>query len=101
MKGVCGKSVDRTLCLSFNPFTSFLRIEIMRETCYICQSTAVLVQEPRKGTMGESWVVIEDHFYRCERCGEACYVGEMAEEAPRRIAEGLRREMEKGTDTHP
>jgi YgiT-type zinc finger domain-containing protein len=83
--------------LAFNPFTSLPRIEIMLETCYICQSTAVLVEEPRKVAWGERSIVIEDRFYRCEECGETFYVGEMAEEASRRIAEGLRREIEEST----
>ena len=62
------------------------------ERCWLCQSPASLVTEPREVTMGTRKVTIEDTFYRCNSCGEMFYsMGGMADESFRRGAAALRK----------
>src|SRR5215218_9483072 len=58
--------------------------------CYLCESEARLVTEPREFREGDQTVVIDDTFYRCDNCGETFYDGTMAEESFRRAAAAAR-----------
>jgi HTH-type transcriptional regulator/antitoxin MqsA len=60
--------------------------------CYLCEGPAVLVEEPRTSKWGDRSVTYLDRFYRCERCGETFYEGEMAAESFRRMASVIRAE---------
>lgn len=62
----------------------------MTMTCFVCGAEAVLVREPREIPMGARNVTIDDEFYRCTRCGESWYEGEMADATSRRAAAALR-----------
>jgi len=64
----------------------------MEHKCYLCGSTARLVQEPREIPMGSRRVTIDDEFYRCPECGETFTVGTMGDETLRRAAAAVRRE---------
>jgi len=58
--------------------------------CYLCETAAKLVTEPREVTVGTRKVTIEDTFYRCGNCDETFYVGDMADESFRRGATAIR-----------
>jgi HTH-type transcriptional regulator/antitoxin MqsA len=60
--------------------------------CYLCESEAHLVTEPRELPEGGRTVLVDDTFYRCSNCGETFYVGKMAEESFRAAAAAVRRE---------
>jgi HTH-type transcriptional regulator/antitoxin MqsA len=60
--------------------------------CAICGGPATLVEEPETMSMGGRPVTYMDQFYRCGRCGEAFYNGEMAAESFRRAAAVIRAE---------
>lgn len=65
---------------------------ITKEKCYLCGGEAPLVTEPRKASIGDRSVMIEDEFYRCGTCGETFYTGDMSDEALRRASAAVRRE---------
>lgn len=52
----------------------------------------MLVEEPHTRRMGDRPVTFLDRFYRCGRCGETFYNGEMASESFRRAAAVIREE---------
>jgi putative zinc finger/helix-turn-helix YgiT family protein len=58
--------------------------------CYLCESEVRLVTEPREFREGRQTVVIDDTFYRCDKCGETFYDGNMADESFRRAAAAAR-----------
>lgn len=60
------------------------------ERCYLCESEAHVVREPREVSTATRKIVIEDEFYRCTECGETYYTGDMADASFRRAAEALR-----------
>jgi HTH-type transcriptional regulator / antitoxin MqsA len=60
--------------------------------CGICGGEATLVQARRPFPIGTRSVIIDDEFYRCGRCGESYYLGEMAEAPFRRAAAKIREE---------
>lgn len=60
--------------------------------CVICGGPATLVEELETMSMGGRPVTYMDQFYRCGRCGEAFYNGEMASESFRRAAAVIRAE---------
>lgn len=62
------------------------------EVCYACEGEAPLVAEPRKASIGDRTVTIEDEFYGCGTCGETFYTGDMGDEALRRASAAVRRE---------
>jgi HTH-type transcriptional regulator/antitoxin MqsA len=63
-----------------------------RDTCPICDGPAILVEEPRTTNTAGRPVTYLDQFYRCGRCGEAYYNGDMAGESFRRAAAVIRAE---------
>jgi HTH-type transcriptional regulator / antitoxin MqsA len=60
--------------------------------CYLCEAPACLVEEPHTSKWGNRPVTYLDRFYRCDRCGETFYEGEMATESFRRMAAVIRAE---------
>lgn len=60
--------------------------------CGMCGGEATLVHEPSTYHFGSRLVTIDDEFYRCARCKESYYVGEMTEAPFRRIAAKIREE---------
>lgn len=62
------------------------------DTCYLCNGVARLTQERREANWGARRVMVDDEFYRCEKCGEEFYRFDMAEEHSRRRAAAFRAE---------
>jgi HTH-type transcriptional regulator/antitoxin MqsA len=60
--------------------------------CYQCNQPATLVEEPHTRMMGTRQVTFQDRFYRCERCEETFYDGEMAHESFLRATAVIRAE---------
>lgn len=60
--------------------------------CVICGGPAILVEELETMSMAGRPVTYMDQFYRCGRCGETFYNGEMAHESFRRAAAVIRAE---------
>lgn len=60
--------------------------------CYLCSHPATLVEEPHTRNWGNRPVTFLDRFYRCDRCKEEFYDGEMASETSRRMAAAIRAE---------
>jgi HTH-type transcriptional regulator / antitoxin MqsA len=62
------------------------------ESCFQCNVPATLVEEPHTRPMGDRPTTFVDRFYRCDRCGEEFYVGEMARDSLRRASAVARAE---------
>lgn len=62
------------------------------DTCPLCGGPAHLVDEPRSMRMGDRPVTYMDRFYRCGRCGEEYFNGEMVDESFRRATAVIRAE---------
>jgi HTH-type transcriptional regulator / antitoxin MqsA len=58
--------------------------------CSICGGPAVLVEEPHTLKLGDRPVTFMDQFYRCGRCGEGFFHGEMMDASLRRATAVLR-----------
>jgi HTH-type transcriptional regulator / antitoxin MqsA len=58
--------------------------------CYLCGGDSPLTREVREVPIGSRRAVIEDEFYRCPRCDEVMYLGNMADETSRRAAAAVR-----------
>lgn len=61
-------------------------------SCFQCNVPAMVVEEPHTRFVGGRQVTFLDRFYRCAECGEAFYVGEMADESLRRATAVIRAE---------
>lgn len=60
--------------------------------CYLCGGESPLTREVRPVRIGSRTAIIEDEFYRCSRCEEDVYLGNMADETSRRAAAAIRAE---------
>ena len=60
--------------------------------CYLCGGESPLTREVRSVPIGSRTAVVEDEFYRCPRCHEDVYLGNMADETSRRAAAVIRAE---------
>ena len=54
--------------------------------CFQCNVPATLVEAPHTRMMGDRPTRFVDRFYRCDRCGEAFYVGGMADDSLQRAS---------------
>ncbi|HEY0155352.1 MAG TPA: type II TA system antitoxin MqsA family protein [Longimicrobium sp.] len=64
----------------------------MTERCYVCDSEALLVREPREVLIGQRAVTVEGDFMRCSACGQPFFLPEQADALQRRAADQIRRE---------
>lgn len=62
------------------------------EICTFCGGPAKLVEEPHSLQMGDRPVTFMDIFYRCGRCGEEYFNGEMMDDSLRRATAVIRAE---------
>lgn len=62
------------------------------ETCPLCGGPAKLVEELNTLRMGTRPVTFTDRFYRCGRCDEAFFIGEMMDDSLRRATAVIRAE---------
>ena len=62
------------------------------DACPLCGGPAKLVDEPHSMRMGDRPVTYMDQFYRCSRCGEEYFNGEMVDESFRRATAVIRAE---------
>jgi HTH-type transcriptional regulator/antitoxin MqsA len=62
------------------------------DTCPLCGGPATLVDELHSLRMGDRPVTFMDQFYRCGRCGEEYFNGEMMDDSLRRATAVIRAE---------
>lgn len=60
--------------------------------CYLCGGDSPLTREVRPVRIGSRMAVVDDEFYRCARCEEDVYLGNMADETSRKAAAVVRAE---------
>lgn len=60
--------------------------------CYLCGGDSPLTREVRPVPIGSRSAVVEDEFYRCPRCEEDVYLGNMADATSRRAVAVIRAE---------
>lgn len=63
-----------------------------KEVCPLCGGVTVLVEAPNTLTMGDRPVTFADRFYRCDRCDEGFFLGEMMDDSLRRATAVIRAE---------
>lgn len=65
---------------------------IEKEVCPLCGGVAVLVEAPNTLRMGDRPVTFMDRYYRCDRCDEGFFNGEMMDDSQRRASAVIRAE---------